>query len=152
MLCSLPLPPLHKEINKWVLWQWRQLMTRVARIDTPSIGIGWRRWRKVSENPGACKMVEFILETVAAFSSLWPYADRKQGSESMLSLSVVTWSKELDSYPKLEVELAIFTNPWVCTWGLTLSDTWVLWGHSQSLLKDKAASSQPFKTGLGLGF
>lgn len=68
-----------------------------------------------------------------------------------LSYSVVTWRKELDlSFkPKLEVELTIFTNPWVWIWGLTLNETWVLWGHSQSSLKDKGAASQRFKTGLG---
>lgn len=68
-----------------------------------------------------------------------------------LSYSVVTWRKELDlSFkPKLDVELTIFTNPWAWIWGLTLNETWVLWGHSQSSLKDKGAASQCFKTGLG---
>lgn len=46
--------------------------------------------------------------------------NRQDKDVRCLSSSVLTWSKELDLsfQPKLEVELTIFTNPWLWTSGL----------------------------------
>lgn len=106
---------------------------------------GWKRWRQRRGNSEASEMAEssFRKQGLPLHTLfLGQYRDRWR-TEGIRTDS--EWGAGFVTR-RPEVALMIFTN-------LSLNvGAQVLWGHSQSPWEAKAASGQPFQTGVGLDF